>query len=427
MTRTITIEHLARIEGHAGINVVLDGSRIERVELDVFEGIRLFEALLRGRTYLDVPGIVSRICAICSHGHTITALMAIEAALGIDVSAQTRRLRDLAFQGASIESHALHAFCLALPDFVGQPSVISLAGAQPEAVATALRLKKLGNTIQEIVGGRAVHPVNYVIGGFGKLPSVDELLLLQQSLETGLEDCEKIVALLAGVAVPAFVNEPIRCAALVPEDDAFFFGRVVRLSDGAEIPVDEYRALTNEHTVAHSHAKHSSHDGRSFMVGALARLTINGDRISGRARRVWEQVGPPLPCRNIVMNTLAQVVELAYSIERARDLVDSFLRTGFAVEPPVAYRVRAGAGTAATEVPRGTLYHHYELDSAGQVVAADVITPTAQNFANAEDQLRAAVRDAGDVDEATLRLRLEMVARAYDPCVSCSVHVMRAR
>jgi sulfhydrogenase subunit alpha len=427
MTRTITIEHLARIEGHAGINVVLDGSQIQRVELDVFEGIRLFEALLRGRSCFDVSGIVSRICAICSHGHTITALMAIEAALGIEVSPQTRRLRDLGFQGANIESHALHAFCLALPDFVGQPSVIGLAGEQPEAVATALRLKKLGNTIQEIVGGRAVHPVNYVIGGFGKLPSVDELLLLQESLEAGLGDCEKIVALLGGVAVPAFMDEPIRCAALVPEDDAFFFGRVVRLSDGPNIPVDEYRTLTNEHTVAHSHAKHSSHDGRSFMVGALARLTLNGDRIGGRARQVWEQLGPAIPCRNIVMNTLAQVVELVYSIEHARDLVDSFLRSGLATEPPIAYRVRAGAGTAAAEVPRGTLYHHYELDSIGQVVAADVITPTAQNVANAEDQLRAAVRDAVDVDEATLRHRLEMVARAYDPCVSCSVHVMRAR
>lgn len=425
MTRTITIDHVARIEGHAGIRVVLDGSRIERVECDVLEGIRLFEALLQGRTYLDVPGIVSRVCAICSHGHTITALMALERALDIQVSSQTRRLRDLAFQGANIESHALHAFCLALPDYLGHPSVISLASEHPEAVATALRLKKLGNTIQEIVGGRAVHPVNYIIGGFGKLPSVDELLLLQDRLESGLQDCEAAVGVLASVAVPAFVDEPIRCAALVPEDEAFLFGRVVRFSDGMDIPVDEYSRLTNERTVSYSHAKHSRHDGRSFMVGALARLTLHGDRIGGRARRVWEQLGPKLPCRNIVMNTIAQVVELADSIEHARDLVDSFLRADFAVEPPVAYRLRAGSGTAATEVPRGTLYHHYELDSAGQVVAADVITPTAQNFANLEDQLRAAVRDAGDVEEQTLRHRLEMVARAYDPCVSCAVHVVR--
>lgn len=426
MTRTITIDHLARIEGHAGITVVLDGSQIERVEFDVFEGIRLFEGLLQGRSYLDVSGIVSRICAICSHSHAITALLALERALGIEVSPQTRRLRDLAFQGENIESHALHAFCLALPDFLGLPSVIALAAEQPEAVATALRLKKLGNTIQEIIGGRAVHPVNYVIGGFGKLPSVDQLLVLKQSLETGLEDCEKVIALLRGVPVPAFVDEPVRCAALIPEDEAFFFGRAVRLSDAGDIPVDEYRGLTNERMVPYSHAKHSSHDGRSFLVGALARLTLNGDRIGGRARDVWREIGPQLPCRNIVMNTIAQVVEIVYSVEHALELVNAFLRTGLAAEPPVAYRVRAGQGTAAAEAPRGTLYHHYELDSTGQVVAADVITPTAQNFANAEDQLRATVRDAGDVAEETLRHRLEMVGRAYDPCVSCSVHVIRA-
>ncbi len=427
MTRTITLDHLARIEGHAGITVTLEGTEIERVEFDVFEGIRLFEGLLQGRSYLDVPGIVSRICAICSHGHTITALAALERALAIEVSAQTRRLRDLAFQGASIESHALHVFCLALPDFLDHPSVISLAAEHPEAVATALRLKKLGNTIQEVTGGRAVHPVNYVIGGFGKLPSVDQLLLLRDNLEAGLEDCEKAIALLRQVPVPAFVDEPIRCAALDPEDDAFFFGRTVRISDGTVIPVEEYRSLTNERTVGYSHAKHSAHDGRSFMVGALARLTLHGDRIGGRARDVWQELGPRVPCRNIVMNNLAQVVELVYSVEHALDLVNGFLITGIAAEPPAAYRARAGKGTAATEVPRGTLYHHYELDSIGQVVAADVITPTAQNFANAEDQLRATVRDAGDVDEETLRHRLEMVARAYDPCVSCSVHVMRAR
>jgi sulfhydrogenase subunit alpha len=162
------------------------------------------------------------------------------------------------------------------------------------------------------------------------------------------------------------------------------------------------------------------------MVGALARLTLNGDRIGGRARGVWEELGPQVPCRNIVMNNLAQVVELVYSVEHALDLVNAFLGAGLAAEPPVAYRVRAGSGTAATEVPRGTLYHHYELDPIGQVVAADVITPTAQNFANVEDQLRATARDAGGVGEETLRHRLEMVARAYDPCVSCSVHVIRA-
>ncbi len=427
MTRTITVDHLPRIEGHAGITVVLDGQQVGQVEFDVFEGIRLFEGLLRGRAFTDVPGVVSRICAICSHGHTVTALQAIERALGVEVSPQTWKLRDLVYQGSNIESHALHVFCLALPDFLDHPSVVSLAGANRDAVATALRLKKLGNTIQEVLGGRAVHPVNYVIGGFGRLPSVDELVRLKEALVAGLQDCDRALEVMATVPVPRFVREPIRCAALVPRDGEFFFGDRMRLSDGTEMPVADYRTLTNEHTVPHSNAKHSLHDGKSYMVGALARLTLHGDRVGGRARAAWERIGLQLPATNIVANDLAQFVEMIYSVEHALDLVNRFLDEGLAADEPVPYRVRAGQGTAATEVPRGTLFHHYELDDNGRVVAADVITPTAPNFSNVEDQLRATVRDgAGEADDV-LKRRLEIVARAYDPCVSCSVHVMHAR
>lgn len=425
MNRTIVVEHLGRIEGHAGITVVLGGSRVERVEFDVDEGIRLFEGLLRGRHFTDVPALVSRICAICSHGHAITACDAIERALGVVVSPQTRALRDLAFQGGAIESHALHVFCLALPDFLGHASVLSLAGVNPGAVALALKLKKLGNTIQEVVGGRAVHPVNYVIGGFGRLPSIDDLVRLREALEAARADCDGALALVRTVPVPDFVSEPIRCAALVPEDEAFFFGRRVRLSDGAEVPVDDYRALTNERPVGHSHAKHSFHDGRSFMVGALARLTVNGDRIGGRAREAWNALGLQTPSTNIVANSIAQFVELVYAVEHALDLVTGMLERGLHDEPAVPWEVRPGSGTAASEVPRGTLFHHYEIDAAGLIVAADVVTPTAENYGNLEDQFRATVRDGIGESDEELRRRLEIVARAYDPCVSCSVHTLR--
>jgi sulfhydrogenase subunit alpha len=425
MSRTIVVDHLARIEGHAGITVVLGGDGVERVDFNVTEGIRLFEGLVRGRHCLDVPGIVSRICAICSHGHTITALSAIERALNVTVSAQTRTLRDLAYQGASIESHALHVFCLALPDLLGHPSVVSLAGVNPAAVGMALRLKKLGNTIQEIVGGRAVHPVNYVIGGFGRLPSTDDLLQLKTALDAGLNDCATALALLRTIALPAFVNEPVRCAALIPRDEAFFFGDTVRLSDGFEVPVDQYLTLTNERAVAHSHAKFSLHDGRSYMVGALARLSLHGDLIQGAARDAWNAVGLCVPSTNIVANNLAQFVELVYSVEHALEIVTTLLAHGIADEPPARVDFHAGEGSAATEVPRGTLFHRYELDADGCVVAADVITPTAQNFSNVEDQLRAAVRDGVGESDEVLRFRLEIVARAYDPCVSCSVHAIR--
>jgi sulfhydrogenase subunit alpha len=430
MTRTITVDHLARVEGHGGITVVLDGNEVRKVEFDVFEGIRLLEGLVRGRSHEDVTGIVSRICAICSHGHSITSLQALENAMEITVSPQTRKLRDLAYQGANIESHALHVFVLALPDLLGHASVISLAGANPEAVALALRLKKLGNTIQEVIGGRAVHPVNYVIGGFGRLPSTEDLLRLQKDLTDRLADCKRVLEILRGVKVPEFVREPIRCAALAPEDEAFFFGNSIQLSDasaGARIPVREYRSLTNEHLVPYSHAKRSSHDNRSYMVGALARLTINGHRIGGMARLAWEELGLTLPSTNILMNNIAQVVEMIYSVERALYLVLDLLETGFTPEPLPSYRVRACQGAAATEVPRGILFYSYELDAEGRIASADVITPTAQNLTNVEDQMRAAMRQgaAAGAPDDVLQLRLAIIARAYDPCISCSVHLMR--
>jgi sulfhydrogenase subunit alpha len=425
MTRTITVNHLARVEGHGGITVVLDGDRVQQVEFNIFEGIRLFEGLVVGRRLEDVPAIVSRICAICSHGHMITSIHALENALGLQVSPQTRVLRDLAFQGANIESHALHVFVLALPDILGLPSVIALAGINPKAVAMALRLKKLGNTIQEVTGGRAVHPVNYVVGGFGRVPTVDELVALRRDLEASLEDCKQAVDLVATLELPAFVNEPIRVAALVPQDEAFFFGDTVALSTGERIPVAGYRNLTNERVVPHSHAKHSAHRERSYMVGALARLTLHGDRLGGLAREAARQLGLELPSSNIVMNNVAQLVEMVYSVEHALELVDRLLEQGIQPEAPVPYTHHACQGAAAGEVPRGTLFHGYTLDKEGRVVAADVITPTAQNFFNAEDQIRATVRDGIGAGDDVIRHRLEIVGRAYDPCISCSVHLVR--
>jgi sulfhydrogenase subunit alpha len=334
---------------------------------------------------IEVAGIVSRICAICSHGHAITALQALERAMGLDVSPQTRRLRELAFHGAAIESHALHVFCLALPDLLRHASVVELAGVAPETVAMALRLKKLGNTIQEIVGGRAVHPVNYAIGGFGRVPSVDDLARLRADLTEGLADCDRAVDALAGVEMPAFGDAPIRCAALLPHDGSYFFGDTIRLSDGRTIPVGAYRSLTNERAVRHSTARHSLADGLPYMVGALPRLTLNGGRIDGRAREVWTSLGPAIPSRNVVMNDLAQFVELVFSVEQAARIVDDLLTNGVTPEPRMRYTARAGSGAAAAEVPRGVLFHSYEIDANGLVAAADVITPTAQNCAHVEE------------------------------------------
>lgn len=427
MTRTIEVKHLARVEGHGGIKVVLEGSEIRQLEFDIFEGLRLFEGLVVGRTMDEIPAIVSRICAICSHGHTITALMALENALGVTVSPRVRMLRDLSFQGQNIESHALHVFVLALPDVLGHPSVVTLAAEAPDVVAMALRLKKLGNSIQEVTGGRAVHPVNHVLGGLGRFPTLDEMLDLRRDLEAGIEDCKRAVDVLAGIRMPEFVSEPIRVAALVPRDGALFFGDEIALSTGERIPVADYRTLTNEHVAPHSNAKHSAHSGESYMVGSLARLTLHGGLVGGLAREAWDRVGLRLPSTNIVANNVAQAVEMIYSAEQALALTNRLIEEGLAPEEPAPCRPRASSGAAASEVPRGTLYHSYTLDDQGRILAADVITPTAQNLRNVEEQMRATVRDAKGALDPEIRHRLEIVARAYDPCISCSVHVTRAR
>jgi len=426
---TIRIDHLARVEGHGGITVELEGDAIRRVEFDVFEGLRLLEGLIRGRSYEDVPQIVSRICAICSMAHAITCIKATERAFGVVPSRQTEILRDLAFRGESIESHALHLFLLALPDYLGYPSATKMAAARRDAVQLGLRLKKLGNTIQELVGGRAIHPVNCLIGGFGKPPSVEGLASLRGDLEQGLVDCQATIDMWACLEPIDFCNTDITFAALrSPSVYGYYTGDELAVTTDGEIramPAGNYRALTNECTVAHSHAKHSRFADRPFMVGALARLAVNGAKLGGRAASAMEQLGLVVPSTNPLDNNKAQVVELLFDVEYALGVVDGLLETGVEQEEAVPIEVREGTGVAVTEAPRGMLCYGLGFDRDGRITTADVITPTAMNAASVEDSFAQVVSQSPEKATAVITKKLEMVARAYDPCISCSVHVIR--
>jgi sulfhydrogenase subunit alpha len=429
MSRTIRVEHLARVEGHGGIAVELDGERIDSVRFDVFEGARLLERLIHGRRYDEVSPIVSRICAICSVAHSLTSIQATEAAFGIEVSPTTRRYRDLMFRGENIESHALHLFLLAAPDYLSYPSAIAMAEAHREAVALGLRLKQLGNRIQETVGGRAIHPVNAVVGGFGRLPSTEVLVALEDALESGVSDALSATEIMASLPGADFVSAETAFAALhTPTRYGYSEGDAIELrrnGDVTRIPIEDYRALTNETVVPHSHAKHSRHDGEPFMVGALARLTVNGARLTEPARSVMRTLGLKVPSRNPMDNNKAQAVELILDIELALDAVRRLLHDGPPAQGRVPVAPRAGTGTAVTEAPRGLLAHRYTYDDDGRILTADVITPTAMNAASIEAHFRAAVAADPTADDATLTKRLEMIARAYDPCISCSVHLSR--
>jgi sulfhydrogenase subunit alpha len=431
--RTITIPHLGRVEGHGGIFVKIVGDTVHEVNMDIYEGSRYYEALLRGKHFLEVQGIITRVCAICSASHTVAALTAIEKALGIEPPDRIHRLRGLLLLGATIESHALHVFALALPDFLGYDSVIGMAAKFPNEVTFALKLKQLGNRIQELIGGRAVHPINTLVGGFGKLPSKGDLRAIRDELAAVIDPLMKTVDLVRTLEVPEWGTEPTIYVALRPYDKSYFRFRGVSIctSRGEEYPLDRYRDVVREFTVEHSHAKHAAlASGESYMVGALARLKLWGDRFVGRAREAFEILFPEGVKDNILLNNWAQLVELVHCIERGVEVCDLLLDMPETGSEMVDYEVRAGRGVGAIEVPRGTLFHEYEIDDDGRVVSANVITPTAQNLANTERDLRAAVevllRRGGKAAETDrLRTSLEMVARAYDPCISCSVHVVR--
>lgn len=427
---TIRIEHLARVEGHGGITVELDGSSVKRVEFEIFESLRLLETLVRGLDCERVSPALSRICAICSVAHALTSLKATEAALGIQVTPRTVQLRELLFRGENIQSHALHFFFLALPDYLGYASVLQLAQHRRATVELGLRLKKLGNTIQETIGGRAVHPVNAVLGGFAKLPTAEQLIALRRALEQGRQDVDLAVELASKLPSIRVGSKPTAYAAASGGTDYGYYvaDRAVLLRDGEQLvfPASEYTRLTNEQPVAHSHARYSSFDGQPFMVGALARLSIHQHKLGKRAKEALAQLGLDLPSSDPLDNNKAQVVEMVEDVDYALRLVDELLDKGLSAEPPATVERRAGQATAITEAPRGLLVHSYSYDDHGRLLAADVITPTAINAASIEDRFRAVVAAAEGSRTAELAHSLAMVARAYDPCLSCSVHVIEA-
>lgn len=425
MHNSIVIGHLCRVEGHGGITVDIKDGKVAKVNVDIFEGSRFFEPIIIGRYYDEIPPILSRICAICSAVHTITSLMAIENAFDVKITPQTALLRDLLIQGGNIESHALHLFCLAVPDYLGYTGAISLAADEPELVKMGLDLKKLGNTIQEAIGGRAVHPVNAVIGGFSMLPNKELLLDLRKQLKKGLQQASATIDLMTTLKIPNFTESLTVYAALESINSKYsFFGDRIILSTGDSVDISKYKEVCNEKVVPHSHAKHSQFKNKPFMVGALARIMLNGHKITGEAKKAMEKLGLNSPSQNVLCNNLAQAVELVYAVERSLEIVEQLLKHGIKDEMPARVKVKAGRGTAACEAPRGMLFHSYVFDKKGSLTNADVITPTAQNLANMEKDLRVSVERLINESKESLSDKLEMVARAYDPCISCAVHLV---
>ncbi|MEM1981209.1 MAG: nickel-dependent hydrogenase large subunit, partial [Candidatus Hadarchaeales archaeon] len=335
-------------------------------------------------------------------------------------------LRDLLIHGEMVESHALHVFALALPDFLGFPSVVHMAQKYPREVKGALQLKKAGNLVHNILTGREVHGMNERVGGFATIPSERDLEKIKEAMQLTREFALLSVKLFSSFELPEAPRSENTFIALDPGKRFGYFGERHVASDGESWDVHDYRKYIKETTVKHSRAKHSSYKGKPFMVGALARIRLFGERLEGEAKELFKQHKDKLDYQNSLSNNLAQALELVHSVDRCISDVEELLSLGLKKEEPVEVKPKAGTGTASVEAPRGILIHSYKFDAKGRVVWADVITPTAMNAANVDKDFRVAAPKLVK-NPKELERTLEMIARAYDPCISCATHLVRIK
>ena len=425
MAKEVVVEHVARVEGHGSIKVVIEEGKVREVKLEIFEGPRFIERVLVGRMYYEVPDIVARICSICPDPHQVAAVEAIEKALGASVDWQTNMLRELQLLADTIASHALHLYLLALPDYLGYPDALSMVDKYGREVKMGLELKRAGNAIKEAMTGRSVHGCTVKPGGYTRVPTPSELEKFREMLKQSMEGAILAVKLFSSLKYPDFARDENVFMAVDPGEVYGFRGNYILVSDGGRYPVEEYRKLTNEVAVPHSTAKHSSYKGRPFMVGALARVLLNNKKLRGRAVEMLKELEPKLDAFNPLTNNLAQAIETVYAVERAIEIIDELLDKGLKQDVEVKIKPRRGVGVAAVEAPRGVLYHCYELDDEGRITKADIITPTAQNAANMEKYIRVSAERLLSMGEERLEGPLELLVRAYDPCISCSAHLIK--
>jgi len=418
----VDVHHITRVEGHGNIVVDVQNGELKQCELQIVETPRFFEAMLRGRPYDESSRITSRICGICAVGHATASLRATENALGIVPSEQTMLLRKLNLYGEILDSHILHAYMLVAPDLLNVGSVIPLAKTAPDVVLRALRMKKIAGDICATIAGRHTHPIALAVGGMTHFAAEEDLIALRKRLVAGRADIVATLELFQSLQLPVFERET-EYIALSKDDTYCFIDGEIKSSDGGTWPLTDYLSVTNEFMVPHSTAKRARNQRESYLVGALARYNVNHDKLQPQAKEVAAALNLKPGCANPYMMTVAQIVEIAHVWEDSVVLIDQLLKRGVEFEEPVAPSQLSGDGVGACEVPRGTLFHHYVIKD-GLVKDANCIIPTNQNLANIEDDMRELVPQILSQDEAQITLALEMLVRAYDPCISCSTHML---
>ncbi|MEE8374380.1 MAG: Ni/Fe hydrogenase subunit alpha [Dehalococcoidia bacterium] len=424
-TIDINVHHVTRIEGHGNIVLKASDGTIEKLEWQVPEAPRFFEAMLRGRLWDEIQPIVCRICGICSMSHSLAAIKAVEDAMGVVVSDQTNKLRILGHYAEQLESHSLHVGYLVAPDLLGVKSVVPLASSHPDAVKTIIAIHRVGNQWMELIGGRMTHPVSLRIGGFGKLPTEHELRELKNSLEETVPKLEVLADLVLSLAgnLPAFERDTEYVALVQPGKYPFYDGDIGSTDVADPVDVHEFESVANEYVTPQSTAKWAKWHRDSYAVGSLARYNLNADNLLPLATKTAKAFGLEKGCCNPYMNSVAQIIESVHVVERALQLIDELLTAGIKPEVPHV-EPRAGMGVGAVEAPRGILFHRYAFDDDGRCTSANVCIPTNQNHANIQKDLEALVPQIIDREQDEIRLMLEMLVRAYDPCVSCSTHYL---
>ncbi|MBI5700849.1 Ni/Fe hydrogenase subunit alpha [Candidatus Saganbacteria bacterium] len=428
----VNVEYLTRVEGHGNIVVNVKDGKLETCELRIVESPRFFEGMLRGRSIFEAQHITSRICGICACGHSLASIQAAEDAIGFTPSLQTIKLRKFLLHMENLDSHVLHIYLLVAPDLLGVKSFVPLIGSHEQVVRRALRMKKTCNDICDILVGRHVHPISSIVGGFTKLPKEKDIDAMLDHLYKMRADMNETVALAATLKFPQFERDT-EYVGLVSDDAEYpMLSGDIGSTDGVRLKKVDYKKATNEFIVPHSSAKHSKLGRGSFMVGALARFNLNSAKLHPKAKEIAAAIGLKPKCTNPYLNTAAQLVESVHSLEDSISILEDLKRTGVNYHEEIivglnekgTIPVKAGNGVGAVEVPRGILYHNYEVDDKGIIVNANCIIPTGQNLNNIEQDMKKLVPEILDRTDEEITLALEMLVRAYDPCISCSAHFL---
>jgi sulfhydrogenase subunit alpha len=427
----INVKHITRVEGHGNIVVRASDGKVEQCQWQVPEAPRFFEAMVRGRHFDDIQIIVSRICGICSITHSLAAIKAVEAAMGVEVSEQTDMIRILMHLSEQLQSHILHIGYLAAPDLLNAPSVVPLVAKAPDAVKTIIRTHRLANDWSNLLAGRQTHPITIKVGGFTMIPTESQLGELQEKLKKSIADFKIIVDLVLSVAdkLPAFERdtEYVSLVQKNPPTYTFYHGDIGSTDvKGTTVPVDKWETVANEYVVPQSTAKYAKWHRDAYAVGALARFNNNGHLLSPMAQELVKIFGLKKGCCNPFMNNVAQLVETAHIVETGIQMIDTLLTKGMKKET-VKVKPKAGKGTGCVEAPRGILFHTYEFDKNGDCTAGNVCIPTNQNHANIQLDFEKFVPEHIHEGQDALRQKIEMLVRAYDPCISCSTHYLDVR